>query len=68
MPELAGTYFYSDYCAGWIRSFLFNGTVTDKREWNLGSVGSVTSFGEDASGELYLTSANGRVYKFVRGT
>ena len=68
MPELAGTYFYSDYCAGWIRSFVFNGTATDKRQWDLGSVGSVTSFGEDSSGELYMTSANGRIYKFVRGT
>lgn len=68
MPELAGTYFYADYCAGWIRSFVYNGTATEKRQWDLGSVGSVTSFGEDSSGELYLTSANGRVYKFVRGS
>ena len=68
MPELSGTYFYSDYCAGWIRSFVFNGAVADKRQWELGSLGFVTSFGEDANGELYLTSANGRVYKFVRGS
>ena len=68
IPELAGTYFYADYCAGWVRSFVFNASATDKREWNLGSIGSVTSFGEDSGGELYLTSSNGRVYKFVRGS
>src|SRR5688500_6374811 len=69
LPEIAGHYFYADYCVGAVKSFLYqNGTATDKRSWDLGSVGSVTSFGEDSSGELYLTSANGSVYKFVRGT
>ena len=68
MPELRGTYLYADYCAGWVRSFVYTGTATDKREWDLGSVGSVTSFGEDAAGELYLTSGNGRVYRFTRGS
>jgi hypothetical protein len=29
-------------------------------------VGTVASFGEDASGELYLVSLNGQVYKIVR--
>ena len=68
MPELAGVYFYSDYCAGWVKSFkLSGGAATDERDWNLGSIGNVTSYGEDASGELYLTSSNGRVYKFVKG-
>jgi glucose/arabinose dehydrogenase len=66
MPEIQGTYFYADYCAGWVRSFSYNAIATDKREWNFGNIGSPTSFGQDASGELYLTSANGRLYKFVR--
>lgn len=67
IAELAGTYFYADYCAGWVRSFRFNGTASEKRDWSLGSIGSITSFGEDADGELYLTTATGRVYKLVRG-
>jgi glucose/arabinose dehydrogenase len=68
MPELAGTYFYADYCAGWVKSFTYdNGTASNQRDWNLGNVGFITSFGEDAAGELYLTTASGRVYKFVRG-
>lgn len=68
MPELAGAYFYSDYCAGWIRSFTYiNGALSDQRDWGLGNVGAITSYGEDSSGELYLTSSTGRVYKFIRG-
>jgi glucose/arabinose dehydrogenase len=67
MPEIAGTYFYSDYCAGWLKSFRYDGTATEKRTWSIGSVGLVTSFGEDASGELYLTSSNGKVYRLVKG-
>ncbi|MEO8577266.1 MAG: PQQ-dependent sugar dehydrogenase [Gemmatimonadales bacterium] len=68
LPEIAGHYFYADYCLGKVKSFLFqNGVATDKRTWDLISVGAVTSFGEDAAGELYLTSANGGVYKIVRG-
>lgn len=68
MPEVAGQYFYSDYCAGWLKSFRFsNGAATDAHEWNVGSIGSITSFGEDAAGELYMTSSNGKVYKLTRG-
>lgn len=67
MPELAGVYFYADYCAGWIKSFTFNGSASDQRDWNLGAIGNITSFGEDSSRELYITSSNGRVYKLVRG-
>jgi glucose/arabinose dehydrogenase len=68
IPELAGTYFYADYCAGWVKSFRYNGSASDKRDWSLGSIGFITSFGEDSNRELYLTSSNGRVFKFVRGT
>ena len=67
LPEIAGHFFYSDYCAGFLKSFQFqNGTAVEQRTWDVGSVGSVTSFGEDGSGELYMTSSNGRVYRIVR--
>jgi hypothetical protein len=68
IPAIAGHYFYGDYCRGWIRSFRYaNREATQQRSWELGGVGNVLSFGEDAAGELYLLSANGRVYQFVRG-
>lgn len=69
LPEIAGHYFYSDYCLGFLKSFRYaNGTVADARTWSVGSLGNVTSFGEDAAGELYVLSSNGRVYKLIRGT
>ena len=69
IPELAGTYFFSDYCSGWLRSFRYvGGAVTDFREWtDLGSIGQVSSFGVDSTGELYITVADGRVLKLVPG-
>ncbi|UCD25436.1 MAG: PQQ-dependent sugar dehydrogenase [Gemmatimonadota bacterium] len=63
---LGGTYFYSDNCAGWIRSFdLEFGQAARLSQWDLGNIGNVLSFGEDGEGELYVLSANGNVYKFV---
>jgi glucose/arabinose dehydrogenase len=62
-----GHYFYSDYCGGFLKSFRFeNGAATDQRTYDVGNIGSITSFGEDSQGELYMTSSNGRVYKIVR--
>lgn len=68
VPELAGAYFYADYCAGWIRSFRYqNGLATETRTWDVANVGTITSFGEDASGELYVTTGGGRIFRMVRG-
>lgn len=67
MPELAGHYFYSDYCAGFLKSFSYsNGAASNERTWDVGSLGNVLSFGEDSSGELYLLTTAGRVLKLVR--
>lgn len=69
IPELDGTYFYSDWVAQWIKSFrLVEGEVTEERDWTDelgGPVGGVTSFGLDGHGELYLVVFEGRVYKFI---
>ncbi len=68
IPSLAGTYFYADYCEGWVRSFRhLDGEPTEPREWEFGDLGNILSFGEDAEGELYVLSANGRVYRMVAG-
>jgi hypothetical protein len=64
VPALRGHYFYADYCRGWVRSFrLAGGQVTDRREWDVGDVGSIASFGEDGGGELYVVAAAGRVFR-----
>jgi glucose/arabinose dehydrogenase len=64
ISAIAGHYFYSDYCSGFLRSFRYaGGQAVDRRSWSVGSLGSVLSFGEDADGEMYVLSANGRVYR-----
>jgi glucose/arabinose dehydrogenase len=67
IPELAGTYFYSDYCKGYLKSFVYrNGAVSGAQEWAVDNPGNVLSFGQDAQGELYVLAGSGRVYRIVR--
>jgi glucose/arabinose dehydrogenase len=63
----AGHYFYADLCDGWVRSFRYQGAVTQERQHDLGALGQILSFGVDAQGELYILSANGTVYRLVPG-
>jgi len=68
LPELAGRYFYSDYCAGFVKSVLpgANGSVTEQRDWNITGLGNVVSFGRDGAGELYLLAGSGKIYRISR--
>jgi glucose/arabinose dehydrogenase len=67
LPNLAGTYFYGDYCNGWVRSFRYDGgQATTPRDWpTLRPGGQITSFGEDASGELYVMQQDGKLFQIV---
>ncbi len=68
IPEVAGHYFYSDWCGGWVRSFLYNGTtMVETIDWttDLGTFGRVLSFGRDGAGELYLLGGDGVVSRIV---
>jgi glucose/arabinose dehydrogenase len=67
IPALQGNYFYSDFCRGWVRSFrMEGGMAVGEIDWPaLRPEGRVTSFGEDAAGELYLVTEQGGVFKIV---
>ncbi len=70
MPLLQGTYFFADYCSRNIYSFRYDGqnlTEFQERTSQLGggSIGSISSFGEDAAGEVYIVSLGGTVYRIV---
>ena len=68
LSAMRGTYFYTDFCTGVVSSFRYqHGQPTDQREWpSLSQAGGfVTSFGEDAEGELYLMTKGGGLLKFV---
>jgi glucose/arabinose dehydrogenase len=57
IPELVGHYFFSDYCGGYLRSFLYaDGVATETMDWSeqVGSIGGVISFGRSAAGEVYV--------------
>lgn len=64
MPEWNGIYLYGDYCTGmiwgllqmdgaWQNQLLFDVDVT------------ITSFGQDEAGELYLLSDTGQIFRLV---
>lgn len=69
IAELRGTYFYGDFCGGWVRSFrLVGGQPTEKMEWTSFPQGdNVVGFGEDAGAEIYIAMASGRIYRIDRG-
>lgn len=67
IPEIAGRYFYSDFCSGWLRSFFVaNGTATERVDWGVMPVGNIQSFGVDSKNELYALTSAGGVYRVVR--
>lgn len=71
LPALTGSYFYADYCTAIVRSLRVDsaGGVRDSWDWrpalDPGSyLANLSSFGEDAHGELYVLSLEGGVYRF----
>ena len=65
VPAARGRYFYGDYCSGIVWSLrLVDGRAPDVRRESF-RIEGLSSFGEDARGELYATSLNGRVYRLV---
>lgn len=72
IPDLQGIYFFADYVTSQIWSFRFDGTHktdfanrTAEVSADAGSVQSISSFGEDASGNLYIVDLDGEVFKIV---
>jgi len=68
-PALRGTYLYSDFCGGWVRSFRLEGGAPAEAYPELpaplagGLTDNAVSFGEDADGEVYVVYASGRIYR-----
>jgi len=64
-PNMRGIYFYGDYCTGKI----WGASENPDEDWSthlfLTTGFNITSFGEDATGELYFTNHKGSVYRLV---
>jgi hypothetical protein len=64
-PDLVGAYLFGDYCSGeiwYVDRGAARGVIPIRA---LDTSESLTSFGEDEAGELYLTSAGGTVYRIT---
>jgi glucose/arabinose dehydrogenase len=67
IPAIRGHYFYSDFCAGFLKSFRFqDGAAVDQKDWGI-TMSAVSSFGVDFAGELYVISGN-NIVKIAQGT
>ena len=66
IPALVGAYLFADYCLGELEAIrLGDGDVEHAV---LGpTVPNISSFGEDAAGEIYVLSLDGGVYRLTRG-
>ena len=71
MPALRGHYLFSDYCAGFLRSFRFDGQavhdVVEHAAATRDLPGRVVSFGTDADGEVLVVSFGG-IHRVVPAT
>jgi quinoprotein glucose dehydrogenase len=68
LPAMKGHYIYGDYVSGLVWGLKYDEkskTVTANRLIQHGSKLPIMSFGEDAEGELYLTTPLGAIYTFA---
>jgi glucose/arabinose dehydrogenase len=64
LESLYGRYLYGDFCAGELRSFIAEPGRAARDDVALGlRVPSLSSFGEDVKGRIYVTSLEGPVYR-----
>lgn len=65
LPDMDGVFVYGDYCSG----IIWGGYRDDGGVWRsvvLKNTGySISSFGEDEAGELYVIDHGGSIYKFT---
>lgn len=72
IPYLDGTYFFADYATEQLWTFRYDGeTKTEFQNRsrriiaNTGTIDQISSFGEDAAGELYIVDLGGEVFKLL---
>ena len=72
IPNLQGAYLYADYCSGRIGSLrVEDGVATDLQDLTdaivsqAGDITTIASFGENADGELFIVSRDGKIYRIV---
>jgi glucose/arabinose dehydrogenase len=72
VADIQGHYFFADYVTDRIWSFHYDGSnqtqFTDRTAQfapDVGSMQKISSFGEDGSGDLYIVSLSGEIFRIV---
>ena len=63
LPSLYGAYVYGDFCSGKIWALRYDGARATEHLEIVDSSLTISSFGEDRSGELYILSFDGKIYR-----
>ena len=67
MPEWQGIYLYADFCSGTIWGLLHSPDPKSQTPWLSQALfethASITSFGQDPSGEIYFADRRGTIYR-----
>jgi len=67
LPQLRGAYIYGDFGSGRIWALRRNDDNSVENE-QIAEVAMISSFGEDAQGELYIVSYQGAIYRLQAST
>ncbi|MBW3590642.1 MAG: PQQ-dependent sugar dehydrogenase [Actinobacteria bacterium] len=66
VKSLSGYYLYGDFCGGVVKGFrVANGRAVDIRTFEDMQVESLSSFGLDSAGDMYVLSLSGGVFKIT---
>ena len=65
IPSLLGAYVYGDFCSGSIWGLRYNGESVSEHRLLVDSGLSITSFGQDAAGNLYVLSRSEGIYALL---
>ena len=65
LPSLYGAYVYGDFCSGRIWALSYEGGRVTEHVELVDSDLSISSFGEDAQGDLYILSFDEKIYRFA---
>ena len=65
LPTLFGAYLYADFCSGKIWALRHDGASVTEQMLVADTGLSISSFGEDASGEVYVLTFEGAVYRLA---
>jgi glucose/arabinose dehydrogenase len=66
LPAWRGRYVYGDFCRGVIQTAVLSGGRARNQADRKLHVDQLSSFGEDASGRVYVTSLDGPVYRLAQ--